>query len=114
MSSLNLQPKKISLDQIAEVIAENFKASREIVCYVGSNAATPTASLEALTKAIKARQPRLPFLKMVHLLLQGSVPYVEEGLQDRVMTYSTFSGGDVRRAANEGRAYYLPCTLANL
>jgi len=30
------------------------------------------------------------------------------------MTYSIFSGGDVRRAANEGRAYYLPCTLANL
>ncbi len=51
---------------------------------------------------------------MVHLLLQGPVPYVEEGLQDRVMTYSTFSGGEVRKAANEGRAYYLPCTLANL
>jgi acyl-CoA hydrolase len=30
------------------------------------------------------------------------------------MTFSTFSGGDVRIAANEGRAYYLPCTLANL
>jgi acyl-CoA hydrolase len=51
---------------------------------------------------------------MVHLLLQGPVPYVEEGLQDRVMTFSTFSGGEVRQAANEGRAYYLPCTLANL
>ncbi|MGB5749479.1 MAG: acetyl-CoA hydrolase/transferase C-terminal domain-containing protein, partial [Desulfobacterales bacterium] len=34
--------------------------------------------------------------------------------QDRVMTYSAFSGGEVRKAANEGRAYYLPCTLANL
>lgn len=51
---------------------------------------------------------------MVHLLLQGPVPYVAEGLQDRVMTYSIFSGGEVRQAANEGRAYYLPCTLANL
>jgi acyl-CoA hydrolase len=30
------------------------------------------------------------------------------------MTFSTFSGGDVRKAANQGRAYYLPCTLANL
>ena len=114
MSTLNLQPKKISLEQIADVIATKFKAKQEIVCYVGSNAATPTASLEALTAAIKSRRPRLPFLKMVHLLLQGPVPYVEEGLQDRVMTYSTFSGGEVRQAANEGRAYYLPCTLANL
>jgi acyl-CoA hydrolase len=114
MPSMNLQPKKISHDQIADVIAEKFKARHEIACYVGSNAATPTASLEALTEAIKSRQPRLPFLKMVHLLLHGPVPYVEKGLQDRVMAYSTFSGGEVRQAANEGRAYYLPCTLANL
>ena len=108
------QPEKISHDQIADVLVEKFKNSHEITCYVGSNAATPTASLQALTVAIKSRQPRLPFIKMVHLLLQGPVPYVEEGLQDRVMTYSTFSGGEVRQAANEGRAYYLPCTLANL
>jgi len=111
---MNTQPKIIALDQIAEVIAEKFKRKDEITCYVGSNAATPTASLTALTDAIKLRRPRLPFLKMVHLLLQGPVPYVKEGLQDRVMTFSTFSGGDVREAANEGRAYYLPCTLANL
>jgi acyl-CoA hydrolase len=111
---MNSQPKKISLDQIADVIFEKFKTSDTITCYVGSNAATPTASLEALTVAIKSGRPRLPFLKMVHLLLQGPVPYVEEGLQDRVMTYSAFSGGEVRKAANEGRAYYLPCTLANL
>jgi acyl-CoA hydrolase len=51
---------------------------------------------------------------MVHILLQGPVPYVREGLQDRVLTYSVFSAGDVRQAANEGRAYYLPCTIANL
>jgi acyl-CoA hydrolase len=111
---MNIQPKIITLGQIAEVIAEKFATKDEITCYVGSNAATPTASLTALTDAIKLRRPRLPYIKMVHLLLQGPVPYVEEGLQDRVMTFSTFSGGDVRKAANEGRAYYLPCTLANL
>ncbi|MGB5750769.1 MAG: hypothetical protein WBM69_27615, partial [Desulfobacterales bacterium] len=111
---MNFQPKKITLSRIADVISEKFNTSDEITCYVGSNAATPTASLEALTGAIKSRQPRLPFFKMVHLLLQGPVPYVEKGLQDRVMTYSAFSGGEVRKAANEGRAYYLPCTLANL
>lgn len=111
---MNLEPRKITPDQIAAVIADRFKTEDEITCYVGSNAATPTASLEALTAAIKSRRPRLPFIKMVHLLLQGPVPYVEAGLQDRVMTYSIFSSGAVRQAANEGRAYYLPCTLANL
>jgi acyl-CoA hydrolase len=111
---MNTQPQTITLDQIVDVISEKFKLKDEITCYVGSNAATPTASLEALTAAVRSRSPRLPFIKMVHLLLQGPVPYVAEGLQDRIMTYSIFSGGDVRQAANEGRAYYLPCTLANI
>ena len=109
-----MQPVKIKLDQIGTMISETFSTQKEIVCYLGSNAATPTASIEALTRTIKSQKPRLPFVKMVHLLLQGPVPYVETGLQDRVMTYSIFSGGEVRQAANEGRAFYLPCTLANL
>jgi len=107
-------PQTIKLDQIAEVIAQKFQHKDVITCYVGSNAATPTASLEALTDAIKARSPKLPFLRMVHILLQGPVPYTEEGLQDRVMTYSIFSAKQVREAANEGRAFYLPCSLANI
>jgi len=111
---MNTQPKIITADQIAGVIAAGFKTRDEITCYVGSNAATPTACLEALTASIRSRRPNLPFIRMVHLLLQGPVPYVAEGLQDKVMTYSIFSAGEVRLAANEGRAYYLPCTLANL
>jgi acyl-CoA hydrolase len=108
------QPTVITLDEIPEVIAREFRKRDAITVYVGSNAATPTAALEALTAALKAGSPKLPHLRMVHLLLQGPVPYVEAGLQDRVLTYSIFSGGEVRKAANEGRAFYLPCTLANL
>jgi len=108
------QPTVIKLDQLADVIFKEFRHKDTITCYIGSNAATPTASLESLTAAVKAGSPKLPFIKMVHLLLQGPVPYVEKGLQDRIMTYSIFSTGDVRKAANEGRAFYLPCTLANL
>ncbi len=108
------EPKTVPLSQVADVIAEKFKHSDVITCYVGSNAATPTATLEAITDAIKARTPRLPFMRMVHLLLQGDVPYIEPGLQDYVMTYSIFSAKQVREAANEGRAFYLPCSLANI
>lgn len=111
---MNTRPKMITSDQIGEVIAAQFKNRDEITCYVGSNAATPTACLEALTAFIRSDGQQLPFIRMVHILLQGPVPYVAEGLQDRVMTYSIFSAGEVRQAANEGRAYYLPCTLANL
>jgi acyl-CoA hydrolase len=111
---MTYQPAVIKLDQIAEIISREFRHKDTITCYVGSNAATPTASLEYLTAALKAGQPKLPYLRMVHMLLQGPVPYVEKGLQDRIMAYSIFSAGDVRRAANEGRAFYLPCTLANI
>jgi acyl-CoA hydrolase len=107
-------PKIITCREIAEVLAANFGHQETITCYIGSNAATPTASIEALTASIKSGSPELPFMKMVHILLQGPVPYVEEGLQDRILTYSIFSAGEVRRAANQGRAFYLPCTLANL
>jgi acyl-CoA hydrolase len=111
---MNFSSKTIKLDDIAGIIAAGFKGRDAITCYIGSNAATPTASIEALTDAVKTGSHRLPFLKMVHILLQGPVPYVEEGLQDRIMTYSIFSSGPVREAANQGRAFYLPCTLANL
>jgi acyl-CoA hydrolase len=111
---MNQIPKTIKLTEIAAVIADHFKGRETATCYVGSNAATPTASIEALTAALKSGTPRLPFLRMVHILLQGPVPYVEEGLQDRIMAYSIFSGGEVSHAANQGRAFYLPCTLANI
>lgn len=107
-------PAVISLDEIPEVIAKAFSDREVITVYVGSNAASPTSSIQALTAALRARRPRLPYLRMVHLLLQGPVPYVEPGLQDRVMAYSLFSCGDVRKAANEGRAFYVPCTLASI
>lgn len=107
-------PQIIPAHQLGDVIAAQFKGRKSINCYVGSNAATPTTLIESLACSIKSRKPRLPFMRMVHLLLQGPIPYVEEGLQDRVMTYSIFSGGEVRKAANRGYAYYLPCTLANV
>ncbi len=107
-------PRIIGADQIGEVIAAHFKDRDAINCYVGSNAATPTTLIEALTDAIRSGNQALPFIRMVHLLLQGPIPYVEEGLQNRVMAYSIFSGGAVRQAANQGRAYYLPCTLAHV
>ena len=47
-------PKTITLAQLPEIIATHFQHKQEITCYVGSNAATPTASLEAITAAVRA------------------------------------------------------------
>lgn len=109
-----MTPVSIKLKDIGQVIADRLGHKDNINCYIGSNAATPTASIAALTEAIKADTGRLPFMKMIHILLHGPVPYVEKGLQDRVKAYSIFSGGEVRDAADDGRAYYLPCTLGNM
>ncbi|MEH0019860.1 MAG: acetyl-CoA hydrolase/transferase C-terminal domain-containing protein [Desulfobacter sp.] len=107
-------PAPAKLDDIGDIIARHLGQKDHINCYIGSNAATPTASIQALTRAIKHDAGRLPFMKMIHILLHGPVPYVEQGFQDKVRAYSIFSGGEVRKAADEGRAYYLPCTLANM
>lgn len=108
------KPKSIKCSEIAGIISSKFQKDETITCYLGSNSATPTTSIEALSAAVSSKSVSLPFLKMVHLLLQGPVPYVEPGLQDRVMAYSIFSADSVRKAANEGRVYYLPCTLGNM
>lgn len=108
------KPVKIKLKDIGGILVDHFGKRKNINCYIGSNSATPTASIEALTEAVKEESPDLPFIKMFHILLHGNVPYVEEGMQDRVKAYSIFSGGAVRKAANEGRAYYLPCTLGTM
>ena len=57
------QPKEIKLDQIAEIISDKFKNKKSITCYVGSNSAVPTASLEALTSAIESCSLPLPLLR---------------------------------------------------
>lgn len=106
--------KKIKLEEIPQIISKEFKGAGEINCYAGSNAATPTAILEAITKGVEDKRRKLPFIRMIHLLTQGPLPYLKEGLQDRIRCYSVFSGKEVRQAINEGRAYYLPCTLVNL
>lgn len=107
------EPEKIKLEEIPKIISYKFKKKKQITIYLGSNAATPTSSIDSLTRGIKS-DLHLPFIRIVHILLQGPIPYVEKGLQDKIMAYSIFSGSDVREAANDGRAFYLPCSLSNI
>ena len=108
------QPKIIKKEEIADIIYDKFKDKDYINCYIGSNAAAPTALIEALSKSIKESDKKSPFFKMIHLLLPGRVPFIDKGMQNKVKSYSVFSAGEVREAANDGRAYYLPCTLGHM
>ncbi|MCG8568479.1 MAG: hypothetical protein MI747_25700 [Desulfobacterales bacterium] len=104
----------ITRSRVGEMIHRHLGDRDSINCWIGSNAAPPTATIQALTDAIKDDNLSLPFMRMLHILLHGPIPYVEEGLQDRVKAYSIFSGGEVRQAADDGRAFYLPCTLGTI
>lgn len=106
--------KEITPREIPFILAKRFRRKDMITCYLGSNAATPTASLEAISAAIKDGRSRLPFIRLVHTLLQGPAPHTEPGFKDRIISYSIFSGDNIRQAANDGRAFYLPCTLRNI
>lgn len=108
------EPQVVKKEAIADILYDTFKDRDFISCYIGSNAATPTCLIEALSASIKASHRTTPFFKMVHLLLPGRVPFVDKGMQDRIKSYSIFSAGEVRDAANQGRAYYLPATLGNI
>ena len=81
---MNRKPEIIQANQIARVIYDKFKNEEYINCYLSSNSAAPTSSIEGLTESIKDGSLKLPFIKMIHLLLQGNVPYVAEGLQDKI------------------------------
>lgn len=107
-------PEVIKLDELGEVIFSKFKHKAEITIYLGSNAATPTSSIISLSEAIRQKKSKIPFIQIIHILMQGPLPYAGEEFQDKVITYSLFSGPDIRREANLGRVFYLPCSLANI
>ena len=107
-------PENIKLDDLGTVIFSKFKHKSEITIYLGSNAATPTSSIISLSEAIRQSKSKIPFVRIIHILMQGPLPYTGEDFQDKVMTFSLFSGPDIRREANLGRVFYLPCSLANI
>ncbi len=102
------EPRVIRLDDIPGIIAEKFKDRDSITCYVGSNAATPTASLESLTAGIEAGEPRLPFMRMVHLLLQGTVPVREEGSPGPRDGVLDLLGGESEKSGERGARLLSP------
>ncbi len=109
-----MKTKSIRLNEMGEIIRSHFADSKVINIYVGSNAATPTACLEALATDILQNPKSGPFMNVLHCLLLGPCPLVQDGLQERLMDYTVFSGEELRKAVNTGRAQYLPVSLEHL
>ena len=72
-------------------------------------AATPTPLIEAL-----ARRTDVEGVRLYHLHLQGTVPFVEPELAGRFRCVSLFTGANMRAAVNEGRADHVPIFLSEV
>lgn len=77
--------------------------------FVHGAAATPTPLLEAL-----AARTDLKDVTLYHLHTQGPVPFAEPDCAGRFRSVSFFTGSNVRRAIEEGRADFIPVFLSDI
>lgn len=64
-----------------------------------------------LVDAMVERAPELENVEVVHILTLAEAPYVDEGMEKHFRHRALFTGGNVRRAVNEGRADFVPIHL---
>jgi len=64
-----------------------------------------------LVDAMVARAPELEQVEVIHILTLAEAPYVEQGMEPHFRHRALFTGGNVRKAVNEGRADFVPIHL---
>jgi 4-hydroxybutyrate CoA-transferase len=77
--------------------------------FVQGAAATPTPLLEAL-----AARTDLEGVTLYHLHTEGPAPCAEPNCEGRIRSVSFFTGPNVRRAIDEGRADFIPVFLSDI
>jgi acyl-CoA hydrolase/RimJ/RimL family protein N-acetyltransferase len=78
--------------------------------FIGTACATP----RALIQALEARGDELFDVKLVHFLTDGAIP-IENGLpKTRFQHKVFFVGSDTREAIKQGKAQYIPISIAHL
>ncbi|XGW09764.1 hypothetical protein V3C99_011773 [Haemonchus contortus] len=77
--------------------------------FVHGIAATPTPLLQGLCEHAKANN--LKGIKLHHLHLEGETPWTAPDVKDRIRSNSLFTGGNLRKAVNEGIADFNSCFL---
>ena len=71
------------------------------------------AAPEHLIRALVARAPELHNVHITHLYTEGYADYVLPQYAGHFHLDSFFVGGNVRKATQEGRADYIPCSLSD-
>ena len=75
--------------------------------YIHPGAATPKVLVEHLADI----KDRVEKVEVVHILTFGESPYAEPEMEGHFRHNALFSGGNVRKAINEGRADWMPVFL---
>ncbi len=100
--------KQMTAEEAAGLIRSGDKV------FVGSGGAVPIDLVQAMTR----RAPELRDVEIYHILTLGtteqSAPYVLPGMEPSFIHYAFFTGPNVRKAQNEGRAYAIPIHLSNV
>ena len=78
--------------------------------WVHPGCATP----ELLIKALVERKDELENVEISHILTLGEAPYVEPGMEKHFRHRAFFTGANVRKAVNEGRADFVPIFLSEI
>jgi 4-hydroxybutyrate CoA-transferase len=78
--------------------------------YVHPGCACPERLLDALV----ARRDELENVRIMHLMSMGRADYAKPGMEKHFRHVALFTGKNVRRAINEGRADYIPIFLSEI
>jgi len=78
--------------------------------YIHPGSATPVD----LIRAMVDRAPELEDVRVVQILSFGDAPYAAPGMEKHFRVLSLFTGPNVRKAVNEGRADFIPVFLGDV
>jgi 4-hydroxybutyrate CoA-transferase len=100
--------KNLSADDAVKMIRSGDKV------LIGSGGAVPKELIHAMVR----RASELRDVEIYHILTLGTTeetaPYVKPGMEQSFTHYALFTGPNVRKAQNEGRAYAIPIHLSNI
>lgn len=92
----------------AEKAVEAIRSGQRI--FVHGGAATP----HALLKGLFSRADQLQDVELIHLHLEGPIPYEEERIKKSFQVTNLFVGSNVRKALDYEHNDYLPCFLSEI
>jgi 4-hydroxybutyrate CoA-transferase len=92
----------------ADIAVQSILSGQRV--FVHGGAATPTALLLALL----ARAEHLSNVELIHLHLEGKIPYGDEEVSEHFKVANLFVGSNVRKALDYENIDYLPCFLSDM